>query len=841
MANPLSNPVYLIPPLVAAAISILLLSLVLRRARKSPANRLFSFVLLSLALWGIFIFFMRASPDVEHALYWDRLVIPAGFAMFMFYYHFTCIYTGRINSKLIWTTYSLLIVICVLSALGLVVSHMALESYGYAPHFYPTIYVIGSGGFFLLISGLVNLAKARGSATRYEEKTRLTYMLIAIVFPFITALMDMFPSLPPVSIIGDVVFGIVTTIAILKYHLLDIRLVVRKGLAYLLMSATVASLYVGLLVLLNYLLGAANVPVWGYIALLVLLALILLPLWRRVQRLVDRWFYRERYDFLKELEQFSREAHDITDIGDLGSSLVKLIGRAFQASTIRLMLPSQSGDFEVIASADQNSGQVTLRSQNPLLRWLQSHRGLLHYRDLDIIPRLQSLTREERDELDAIRMELLVPLTSKKNELVGLLLLGNKLSQQDYSPEDERFILNIADRVTVEVENARLYEEARRSEQVMRASERKYRERIENLLDAVVEVSSEGKFIYASPHVLELFGFQPEELIGKNIAEFIHPDDLQSSMEAMQEVRSGSILRFEFKTRHKEGHYVTVSASGRWVKEGDDFKLVGVLRDITARRQAEKRERQLQEQLNLSSRLASIGELAAGVAHEINNPLTGILGFSHRLLRKCADEKVRQDLEGIYGAAARAAKVVRNLLTFARHVEPEKQYTNVNDVVRKTLELRAYELKTSNIEVVTELAADLPKTMVDFQQIQEVFLNIVLNAEQAMTEANRGGKLRIKTEETNGCIRISFADNGPGIPTELLDKVFDPFFSLRRERGGTGLGLSVSHGIVTSHGGRIYAKSRPGKGATFFVELPVTTINMDEHKPMQQELPRRVE
>jgi signal transduction histidine kinase len=174
--------------------------------------------------------------------------------------------------------------------------------------------------------------------------------------------------------------------------------------------------------------------------------------------------------------------------------------------------------------------------------------------------------------------------------------------------------------------------------------------------------------------------------------------------------------------------------------------------------------------------------------------------------------------------------VVRNLLTFARHCEPEKQYTDVNDVVRKTLELRAYELKTSNIEVVTELAADLPKTMVDFHQIQEVFLNIVLNAEQAMTEANRGGKLRIKSEETNGCIRISFADNGPGIPIELLDKVFDPFFSLRRERGGTGLGLSVSHGIVISHGGRIYAKSRLGKGATFFVELPVTAKNTNEAK-----------
>jgi PAS domain S-box-containing protein len=839
MTNLLSNPVYLIPPVVAAAIGLFLLILVLRKARKSPANRLFSFVLLSLALWSIFIFFMRASPDVEHALYWDRLVIPAGFAMFLFYYHFTCVYTDRINSKLIWTTYSLLIAISVLSALGLVVSHMTLESYGYAPHFYPTMYVIGAGGFFLLISGLVNLAKARGSATRYEEKTRLTYMLIAIVFPFIAGLMDLFPNLPPVSILGNVVLGIVTTIAILKYHLLDIRLVVRKGLAYLLMSATVASIYVGLLALLNHLLGVAHVPAWGYVALLVLLALVLLPLWRRLQRVVDRWFYRERYDFLKELEQFSQEAHDITDIGDLGSSLVKLIGRAFQASTIRLMLPSQSGDFEVIASTGQNSGQFILKSQSPLLRWLQSHRGLLHYRDLDIVPRLQSLTREERDALDAIGVELLVPLTSKKNELVGLLLLGSKLSQQDYSPEDERFILSIADRVTVELENARLYEEARRSEQAMRVSERKYRERIENLLDAVVEVNLERKFIYASPRVFELFGFQPEELIGKNIAELIHPDDLQSAIEAMREARSGSIFRFEFKTRHKGGHYVIVSASGRWVKEGDDFKLVGVLRDITDRKQMEAQRRELEQKAQLSSRLASIGEMASGIAHEINNPLTAVIGFAELLRQKDLPSGIKNYVETIHQGAQRVASIVSRLLAFARQDRPERHSVNINDVLETTLALRAYEMKTNNIKVTTQFARDLPRTMANAGQLQQVFLNIIINAETEMKLAHGMGNLLIKTEMIDGAIRISFKDDGPGIAKENMNKIFDPFFTTREVGKGTGLGLSLCHGIVTDHHGQIYAKSEPGKGATFVVELPTVREELLEPAELMAEKPKK--
>jgi len=229
----------------------------------------------------------------------------------------------------------------------------------------------------------------------------------------------------------------------------------------------------------------------------------------------------------------------------------------------------------------------------------------------------------------------------------------------------------------------------------------------------------------------------------------------------------------------------------------------------------------LQKELLLSSRLASIGELAAGVAHQINNPLTGVLGFSQRLLKKSTDQETKQYLKRIYTEAERAAKVVQNLLTFARRRQPHKQYSDINEILESAMELRAYELKTSNIELITNLAPKLPEIMLDFHQIQEVFLNIILNAEQAMTEANSGGKLTIKTEERKGYIRTTFTDDGPGIPAEHLDKIFDPFYTTKGEKGGTGLGLSVCHGIITGHGGKIYARSKPGKGATFFVELPL--------------------
>ena len=245
-------------------------------------------------------------------------------------------------------------------------------------------------------------------------------------------------------------------------------------------------------------------------------------------------------------------------------------------------------------------------------------------------------------------------------------------------------------------------------------------------------------------------------------------------------------------------------------------------------KQAKEREEQQRGELNRSRRLASIGELAAGVAHEINNPLTGIIGFSGRLLRKTTDEEISWHLRTIHNEAQRIARVVQNLLAFARPREPKKQYSDINDILQEGLKLRAYELKTSNIEVALDLVPSLTKVMVDFGQIQEVFLNIIVNAEQTMTEAHGGGKLTIKTQQIEDCIRVSFADDGPGIPEGQIDKLFDPFFTTRWENGGTGLGLSACHSIVTEHGGRMYAESEPGKGATFIVEFPLTAESRRE-------------
>jgi signal transduction histidine kinase/ActR/RegA family two-component response regulator len=238
-----------------------------------------------------------------------------------------------------------------------------------------------------------------------------------------------------------------------------------------------------------------------------------------------------------------------------------------------------------------------------------------------------------------------------------------------------------------------------------------------------------------------------------------------------------------------------------------------------------------QTRLVQSEKLAAIGELVAGVAHELNNPLTLILGFAELLRRSPVSDETRQDLEKIVAQSRRAAGIVRSLLDFARQRPSERKLVQANDMMNSTLDLLAYELRTHNIERTVRLAPNLPLTLADPYQLQQVFVNLVNNARQAMSESHGGGHLTITSELgpstfVNGghdeapIIRITIQDDGPGIPPDLLPRIFDPFFTTKSPGEGTGLGLSVCHGIIGDHGGHIWAENGL-QGAAFFVELPV--------------------
>ncbi|MEW5805821.1 MAG: GAF domain-containing protein [Acidobacteriota bacterium] len=242
--------------------------------------------------------------------------------------------------------------------------------------------------------------------------------------------------------------------------------------------------------------------------------------------------------------------------------------------------------------------------------------------------------------------------------------------------------------------------------------------------------------------------------------------------------------------------------------------------------------KETQSRLVQTEKLSAIGEMVAGVAHEINNPLTSVLGFSQLLLGQKVDSKVKSKLIRISDEAMRCAKIVQNLLAFARKQKPEKRHVGINGIIESVLDLISYQLKVDNITIVKELDDNLTKTMADYNQLQQVFLNIINNAQQAMTE--QGGSLTIKTEVTGRSIRITFKDTGPGISKENIKKVFDPFFTTKPPGKGTGLGLSLCYGIVREHGGTIRADSGEGQGATFIIELPIIEDRKAVEKPLEE-------
>jgi PAS domain S-box-containing protein len=337
-----------------------------------------------------------------------------------------------------------------------------------------------------------------------------------------------------------------------------------------------------------------------------------------------------------------------------------------------------------------------------------------------------------------------------------------------------------------------------------------------------IYIIQDGKFQMANPQFQKLTGYTEEELLDMDSLALVLDEDKDTVREKAIKMLKGELLSpYQFRVINK-------ARETRWVMETVTSipyrgrrAILGNYMDITERKQAEEREDQLQQELNLASRLASIGQLAAGVAHEINNPLTGVIGFSHLMLSRDIPDDMKQDLQVIHSEAQRVAKIVENLLVFAHQRKTGREYVSINDILTRVLELRAYEMKVNNIEAENQLDPELPLTMVDAGQLQQVFLNIILNAEYFMTKAHHKGKLLVKTEKINGNIRASFTDDGTGISKENLDKIFNPFFTTKEVGKGTGLGLSICHGIITQHKGRIYAQSQLSKGATFVIELPI--------------------
>jgi two-component system NtrC family sensor kinase len=289
--------------------------------------------------------------------------------------------------------------------------------------------------------------------------------------------------------------------------------------------------------------------------------------------------------------------------------------------------------------------------------------------------------------------------------------------------------------------------------------------------------------------------------------------------------RDGAVTDYLLRLRRADDSvmWMEVTASGAVVESTGQVRIQALVRDVSDRKTLEDQSRDLYHQLLQAEKMAALGTTISGVAHELNNPLATILTWAERLTERELDGSTRRGLETILREAERAARIVRNLLTFARKRHTTRAMVDINQVVRETLSLRAYEQRVTNISVIDALASGIPQVFADPHQIQQVLLNLVINAEQAMLTSNGRGTLMVRTWQDPGheSVVLEVNDDGPGVPEDVRTKIFDPFFTTKEVGKGTGLGLTVAYAIVEEHGGRMWLTSEPGAGASFYVELPV--------------------
>ena len=344
-----------------------------------------------------------------------------------------------------------------------------------------------------------------------------------------------------------------------------------------------------------------------------------------------------------------------------------------------------------------------------------------------------------------------------------------------------------------------------------------FRQRLlESFPDLILVVDLEERYTFVSSRSRDVLGYRPEDMLGKKISDLEdHSPDLAS---LYRTIVSGhqAFGASEYGARHRDGSWRTMRAAGSQLSDAEG-KINGVIisvRDITI-------ERKLEQQVVQSERLAAMGAMIGGVAHELNNPLTSILGVSELLQDNETNETSRKQLAMLQQQARRAAEIVQNLTYFSRPPAPGKSKINLTEVVERTLNLHAYSLRKNNITVDFLKEAGVPYALGDPHQLMQVFLNLIVNAEQAIREARDKGTLRIRLGKGDGTVWVSFHDDGPGIPKESLPSIFDPFFTTKRPGRGTGLGLSICKSVMKEHNGSVEAANSPDGGAVFTVALPV--------------------
>jgi two-component system NtrC family sensor kinase len=602
--------------------------------------------------------------------------------------------------------------------------------------------------------------------------------------------------------------------AIVRYRLMDIELIIRKALVAASVILVLALIYLGVFWVVSMFSGTnPDNRSWALLATLVV-ALVYPWLWRSIQSALDRLYYRDRYDYRRALVSFARELNSDLDLDRLSSRLVTRVRETLVVDRIALFVADsndEAGDFvaTVGLGLDAASTHKIARTSPLGVRLMAGHTAVVD----DPVP-LRRLSGEDAAEWRDAGLHYFVPCVSKE-VTIAVLAVGRKALSEPLSSEDMALLGAVAGQAATALENARLYGQLRvKAEEIERL--RQFSDSVvESLSDGLVVVDLEDRVMRWNRPLESLIGLERGRAVGRRLPAIFDKFFLDSLYAARHDSPQGATLyRVPLLSTHggqKRSLLVNAGISPFQTADGVKAGWIIVLEDVTDRAN-------LEEQLRLSEKMAAIGLLAAGVAHEVNTPLTGISSFTQMLLERSEPDDPRTHLlEKIERQTFRAAKIVNSLLNLARPSDGETGPVDLNGVIGDVLSLLEHQFRSSRVQVRKELASPALIVRGVEYKLQQVFLNLFLNARDAMP---KGGWLSVSTHIDGAQAIIELSDTGVGIPAEHLARIYDPFFTTKPEGRGTGLGLSVTYGIVQEHGGTLQCESTVGQGTKFRLLLP---------------------
>ena len=808
------------------------------RLRRPTDQATLHFFWLCVAFFGAFTFSFNGPFDrLDWVFYWGDAVAVALLPALLL--HFTLVFPERPSHQKPGPLTRLLPVIYVPAVvLGLARIVTVSQGAGDGAAFSRALEALDRGEqlflFLCVAAALIVVARAFGEITSLTGRRQLRWIAWGTVlgvgpFAFGYALPWALGANPPLALqLTAVPLGLVPVTlacAIVRYRLRDVEVIIKRGLAYTAFLAASGVLYFTILRFVSFVFAADSDQHNWVVALLATTVIVLLtqPVREAVQNALDRVFYRDRYDYRRALVGFARDLNTDLDVVRLSQRLVTRVVETLVVDRMALMLADdREGDFESIGDFGFGGPVPQLSRASSLVSRLNAG----HTVALDDPIGTAWLTAEEVEFWRDQDIFYFVPCVFE-GAAIAVLALGRKESDEPFNSEDLALLTAVAGQVATAIENGRLYRQLHvKAEELGRM--REFNDNILESLDAGLVVFDASERIVRWNRALESFyGVGRHDAIGLKLSDVFDAPFVEALRAALSERPQGATLfkapltgwRFGAgQVGGAEPPTLLVNATAVPLQsQTDPASIEGtilIVENVTDRVR-------LEEQLQISDKMASIGLLAAGVAHEVNTPLTGISSFTQMLLEGADPGDPRTKLlEKIESQTFRAAKIVNGLLALSRPGTPggERSELDLNTAINDVFALLEHQFTVGKIVVRRELSPSRVAVVGIEHQLQQVFLNLFLNARDAMP---RGGWLTVTSRAEDGQAVVEISDTGSGIPSGQLTRIYDPFFTTKAIGRGTGLGLSITYGIVQEHGGAIRCDSAIGQGTRFTLTLPL--------------------